>query len=46
MIFIGIDTGVHTGLAIWDSEQKMFLSIECCKIHDAMHVVESVVRKD
>lgn len=46
MIFIGIDTGVHTGLAVWDSTQKMFLSIECCKIHDAMRVVESAVRKD
>lgn len=39
MIYIGIDTGVHTGMAIWDSRSKKFLSIETLKIHKALEIV-------
>lgn len=39
MIFIGIDTGTHTGVAIWDSEQKKFLGVETLPIHKAMELV-------
>lgn len=42
MLWIGIDTGVKTGLAIWDSASRRFLSIECVKIHDALATVEHI----
>ena len=44
MIWIGIDTGVHTGLAIWDGKGRRFLSIEELKIHRAMDVVEALAK--
>ena len=44
MIWIGIDTGVHTGLAIWDGKGRSFLSIEELKIHRAMDVVEALAK--
>ena len=44
MIWIGIDTGVHTGLAIWDGKGRRFLSIELLKIHRAMDVVEALAK--
>ena len=44
MIWIGIDTGVHTGLAIWDGKGRSFLSIEELKIHRAMNVVEALAK--
>ena len=44
MIWIGIDTGVHTGLAIWDGNGRRFLSIELLKIHRAMDVVEALAK--
>ena len=43
MLYIGIDTGVHTGVAIWDTKTQTFLSIECLKIHVAMRTVESLL---
>lgn len=30
MIYIGIDPGVSTGLAVWDSASKKFLKVETC----------------
>lgn len=36
MIYIGIDPGVDTGIAVWDSIAKQFLSIDSMKIHQAM----------
>lgn len=42
MIWIGIDTGTHTGVAIWDSASRQFLSIEEMKIHKALGVVEAI----
>jgi hypothetical protein len=35
-IAIGIDTGVNTGFAIWDIDNKEFLSIKTYTIHIAM----------
>lgn len=46
MLYIGIDTGTHTGLAVWDTKTQMFLSIECLKIHTAMRSVEMFVSHD
>ena len=39
MIYIGIDTGVHTGVAVWDSSNKSFTDIQTTSIHKAMDVV-------
>lgn len=36
MICIGIDPGTHTGMAIWDSRDGKFLSLETLPIHQAM----------
>lgn len=37
--FIGIDPGVDTGFAVWDSDAKDFLAIETVKIHEAIEWV-------
>lgn len=41
MIYIGIDTGKHTGVAVWCSGANMnfFSSIETMPIHRAMKLV-------
>lgn len=39
MIWIGIDPGTHTGLAIWDSREGEFLSLETLPIHRALQAV-------
>jgi hypothetical protein len=39
--YIGVDCGVQTGLAIWDSADKKFYLLESVKIHTALqHVSE------
>lgn len=38
-IYIGIDTGVSTGIAVWDAESKKFIHLETVKIHRAMEIV-------
>ena len=39
MICIGIDPGTHTGLAVWDSREGKFLSLETLPIHKALDKV-------
>lgn len=39
MIWIGIDTGTHTGLAVWDDTKREFLEIETLSIHKALDKV-------
>lgn len=39
MIHIGIDTGTHTGFAVWDSEKRKLLEIETLTITQAMERV-------
>ena len=39
MIYIGIDTGVHTGIAVWDNKQRSFECVDAVKIHQAMKTV-------
>lgn len=46
MIYIGIDTGVHTGIAVWNSERKEFAVVDTKKIHEAMNFVYSYVDSD
>jgi hypothetical protein len=36
VICIGIDPGTHTGVAVWDSKEGKFLSLETLPIHRAM----------
>lgn len=40
MIYIGIDTGVHTGFAVWNTDTKEFESLFCTDIHVAMYWVK------
>lgn len=39
IIYIGIDTGVNTGIAIWEPKAAKFISIETVKIHEALTAV-------
>ena len=39
MICIGIDPGTHTGVAVWDSREGKFLSLETMPIHRALEEV-------
>ena len=36
MICIGIDPGTHTGVAVWDTREGKFLSLETMPIHRAL----------
>lgn len=46
MVYIGIDTGVHTGIAVWNPEQKEFAVVATMKIHEAMNFVYGYVDSD
>ena len=39
MICIGIDPGTHTGVAVWDTREGKFLSLETMLIHQAISKV-------
>ena len=39
MICIGIDPGTHTGVAVWDTREGKFLSLDTLLIHDALDLV-------
>ena len=43
MIYCGIDTGVNTGVAVWDTEKKCFLVIKTTTIVEAMKIVKDFV---
>lgn len=45
MIYIGIDTGVNTGLAVWDGARRRFLRLETMKIHEALSLVRDCARE-
>ena len=40
MYYIGIDTGVNTGIAVWDNRKRSLLLVDTTTIHKAMKVVE------
>ena len=42
MIVVGIDPGLHTGLAVWDTSSRQFLDIRCSGIVDAMDYLEGL----
>lgn len=39
MIYIGIDPGTRTGMAVWDSKEREFFSLETLPIHRALEEV-------
>lgn len=39
MIQIGIDTGVNTGIAVWNSQERKLLSVSTMQIDEAMEYV-------
>jgi len=43
MKYIGIDTGVNTGIAVWDTDSRSFDRIDCAKIHVAMEIVKNTI---
>lgn len=42
MIYIGIDTGTHTGFAVWDSTHRKFLRVDTLSIHEALFEVKAL----
>ena len=42
MICIGIDPGTHTGVAVWDTGEGKFLSLETLPIHRALEKVKEM----
>ena len=42
MIVIGIDPGMHTGLAVWDTSSRQFLDIRTTNIVDAMDYLRQI----
>lgn len=44
MIYVGIDTGTHTGYAEWNAKEKRFLSVDSVKIHQAMERIRSLTK--
>lgn len=42
MIYIGIDTGTDTGLAVWDTRAQRLTDVRTLKIHQAMRMVEEL----
>lgn len=42
MIYVGIDTGTHTGYAEWNAKEKRFLSVDSVKIHQAMERIKNL----
>lgn len=46
MKYIGIDTGVNTGIAVWDTESRDLLSVETTTITKAMLSVLDFLQSD
>lgn len=42
MIYIGIDTGVHTGFAVWHSDTKYLAEVSTMTITQAMERVKMI----
>lgn len=41
MIYIGIDTGTNTGVAVWDTASRRLLSLDCVEILQAIDIVRA-----
>ena len=46
MIYIGIDPGTHTGVAVWDDRLKQLTSLETIPIHRALSRVLALSSTD
>ena len=48
MLYIGIDTGTHTGIALWDADYQELLDVSTVKLHQALFKVKSLweMRRD
>lgn len=48
MLYIGIDTGTHTGIALWDTDYQELLDVSTVKLHQALFKVKSLweMRRD
>lgn len=44
--YIGIDTGVNTGVAIWNKPKKKFDMVKKMMIHQAMEIVAQQAQRD
>lgn len=44
MIYIGIDPGVHTGVAVWNAGWQKFMKIKTCNIIRAFKEVKDVFK--
>lgn len=44
--YIGIDTGVNTGICVWDAGTKLIRYIETISIHKAMNEIKSFANCD
>lgn len=42
MIYIGIDPGEHTGVAVWDAGRREFLAVSTVPLHRALGMVADV----
>ena len=42
---IGIDTGTHTGVAVWDCKKQEFVLIKTMPLHEALFLVQEYVTK-
>lgn len=42
MKYIGIDPGVHTGVAVWDTNTQRFTQVETMAIHNALDLVNAL----
>ena len=42
MLVVGIDPGVHTGLAVWDTSARQLLDVRCSGIVDAMDYIRQL----
>lgn len=38
MTYIGIDCGVKTGVAVWDSQAREFLEVRTCPLYEALEL--------
>lgn len=45
MLCVGIDPGMHTGLAVWDTSRRQFLDIRCSGIVNAMDYLSELSLK-
>lgn len=42
MIVVGIDPGVHTGVAVWDTSSRQLLDVRCSGIVEAMRYIHEL----